>query len=110
MKVGILRCQQTEDICPGTKCLRMAIEGTQAFQDIGPSEIVGFISCGGCPGKKAVARAVEMAKRGAEVIAFGSCVTKGLPWQYTCPHIDQIRKSTEAILGDKVTLLDWTHE
>ena len=109
MKVGIIRCQQTEDICPGTKCLRTAIKGEEAFQANGPAEVVGFISCGGCPGKKAVARAVEMVKRGAEVIAFGSCVTKGLPWQYPCPHFGQIRKSTEAVTGGKAQLLDWTH-
>ena len=109
MKVGIIRCQQTEDLCPGTKCLKSAIEGKEAFEAVGPSEVVGFISCGGCPGKKAVARAKEMVRRGAEVIAFGSCSGKGLPWQYPCPHMDQIHKSIRAIVGEEVKILDWTH-
>ena len=109
MKVGILRCQQTEDICPGTKCLSTAIQGAEAFEAIGPAEVIGFVSCGGCPGKKAVARALGMIKRGAEVIAFGSCIAEGLPWRFPCPHIDQIRKSIKSIAGDKVTFLDWTH-
>jgi predicted metal-binding protein len=87
----------------------MAVEGGEAFQDIGPAEVIGFISCGGCPGKKAVARAIEMSKRGAEVIAFGSCMTRGLPWQYVCPHVEQIRQSIEALTGGKVRLIDWTH-
>ena len=109
MKVGIIRCQQTEDICPGTKCIRSAVEGLEAFADMGPAEVVGFISCGGCPGKKAVARAAEMVRRGAEVIVFGSCITKGLPWEYVCPHVTQIRKSITAVTDGKVQFLGWTH-
>jgi predicted metal-binding protein len=50
-----------------------------------------------------------MSKRGAEVIAFGSCMTRGLPWQYVCPHVEQIRQSIEALTGGKVRLIDWTH-
>ncbi len=38
MKVGILRCQQTEDICPGTKRLSTAIQGAEAFEAIGPAD------------------------------------------------------------------------
>jgi predicted metal-binding protein len=109
MKIGIIRCQQTEDICPGTKCLRTASQGSEAFESMGPAEVIGFISCGGCPGKKAVARAAEMVKRGAEAIAFSSCITKGIPWQYCCPHVGQIQKSIEAVVGSKVRIVDWTH-
>ncbi len=109
MKVGIIRCQQTEDICPGTRCIASAVTGAEAFADCGESELVGFISCGGCPGKKAVARAKEMILRGAEVIAFGSCVGKGLPWQYPCPHLPQITKSLKAVTDGEVTMLNWTH-
>ena len=109
MKVGIIRCQQTEDVCPGTACIRAAVAGNQAFEAIGPADVVGFISCGGCPGKKAVARAAEMVKRGAEAIAFSSCMTKGIPWQYRCPHVEQIQKSIEAVAETKIDSIDWTH-
>lgn len=74
MKVGILRCQQTEDMCPGTTDFKIAAEGSSAFAQIGPCEIVGYLSCGGCPGKRAVTRAKMMVDRGAEAIVFASCI------------------------------------
>jgi predicted metal-binding protein len=109
MKIGIIRCKQTEDICPGTKCLACAREGKEAFQDIGTAEVVGFISCGGCPGKKAVARALEMEKRGAEVIFLSSCATRGIPWEYPCPHLEQIREALQKKMKPTTRIIDWTH-
>jgi len=100
---------QTEDICPGTRCLRTAAAGIEGFEPVGPSEVIGIISCGGCPGKKAVARALDMVKRGAEAVVFSSCMTRGIPWQYRCPHAEQIRKSVEALTGGKTKIIDWTH-
>lgn len=79
MKVGIIRCQQTEDLCPATTCIKCASAGKLAFEGVGPSEIVGIVSCGGCPGKRAVSRAKMLVDRGAEVIALASCIFKGTP-------------------------------
>lgn len=63
MKVGIIRCMQTEDYCPGTVDFKMIREKKGAFEGINEDiEIVGFINCGGCPGKKAVLRARELVK------------------------------------------------
>ncbi len=57
MKVGIIRCMQTEDYCPGTTDFKVIREKSGAFADIQEDiEIVGFINCGGCPAKKAVLR------------------------------------------------------
>jgi predicted metal-binding protein len=109
MKVGIIRCQQTEDMCPGTKCLGGAREGKDAFQGSAGAEVVGFLSCGGCPGKKAVARAMEMEKRGAETIFLASCATRGIPWEYPCPHQEQIKTSLRKKLNAKTKIVDWTH-
>ena len=47
-------------------------------------EILGFINCGGCPGKKAVLRARELAKRGADIIVFVSCIQRRNPIGYPC--------------------------
>ena len=71
MKVGIIRCMQTEDFCPGTTDFRMIREKKGAFEGVEEDiEIIGFINCGGCPGKKAVLRARELVNRGADSIAF----------------------------------------
>jgi len=109
LKVGIIRCQQTEDICPGTACLACAREGKQAFGKTRAVEVVGFISCGGCPGKKAVARALDMERRGAKAIFLASCMTRGLPWDYVCPHLGRIKKSLRGNLKADTKVFDWTH-
>lgn len=63
LRVAIIRCQQTEDMCPGTTDFKVAREGMAAFETTGAVEIVGFVSCGGCPGKRAAARAKMMVER-----------------------------------------------
>lgn len=67
MKVGLIRCLQTEDMCPATTDFKVMREKKCAFQDVeGEIEVIGVNTCGGCPGKKAVTRAAEMVKGGAD--------------------------------------------
>lgn len=109
-KVAIIRCQQTEDFCPGSSDFKVAAGGKGAFEKFGPVEVVGFNSCGGCPGKRAVQRAKIMVDRGVEVIAFASCMSKGNPIGMPCPHFDQIKAAVERKIGDSVEILDYTHK
>ena len=76
MKVGLIRCLQTEDMCPG---------------------------------KKAVARAAEMAKRGADTIALCSCITRGTPIGFPCPHAEAMKEAMAKKLGAEIKILDYTH-
>jgi len=108
-KVGIIRCQQTEDMCPGSTCLKVAKEGKSAFEESGPVEIVAFVSCGGCPGKRAVARAKLMADRGAEAIAIASCISRGNPIGFPCPHYANMRDAIIKKVGTEMQILDYTH-
>lgn len=110
MKVGIIRCQQTEDYCPGTTDFRMVREKKGVFEGIEDDiEIIGFINCGGCPAKKAVLRARELVKRGADTIVFASCIQKGTPIGYPCPFAKKMKDLIANDLGDSVKLLDYTH-
>lgn len=109
MKIGIIRCQQTEDMCCGSNCFKSAAEGKNAFEDIGKSEIIGFVSCGGCPGKRAVNRAVQMVERGAEAIALASCIRKGNPISFPCPHAAQMEEAIRKKVGEKAKILDYSH-
>lgn len=44
---------QTEDYCPGTADFKAIKEKLGVFSDIDEEiEIIGFINCGGCPGKR----------------------------------------------------------
>ncbi|MHB9027710.1 MAG: CGGC domain-containing protein [Candidatus Latescibacterota bacterium] len=109
MRVGIIRCQQTEDMCPGNTDFKVAATGKLAFEETGPAEVVGFVSCGGCPGKRAVARAKLMVDRGAEAIAFASCISRGNPIGFPCPHFATMREAIIRKIGPEVKVIDWTH-
>lgn len=110
MKIGIIRCQQTEDYCPGTTDFKIIKEKQGAFEGVeGEIEIVGFISCGGCPSKKALLRARELVKRGADTIAFASCIQKGTPIGFPCPFAKKMKDVILNDLGDSVHLIDFTH-
>jgi predicted metal-binding protein len=108
-KAGIIRCQQTEDMCPGNTDFKVAKEGRLAFADTGPVEIIGFVSCGGCPGKRAIARAKLMVERGAEIIVFASCISKGNPIGFPCPHYEKMRDAVIKNIGSEIEIIEWTH-
>ncbi|WP_421902335.1 CGGC domain-containing protein [Maridesulfovibrio sp.] len=108
-KVGIIRCQQTEDMCPGTTDFKVAAQGKLGFESLGPSEVVGFVSCGGCPGKRAIGRVKVMVDRGVEAIVFASCISKGNPIGFACPHFAEMREAVAKVAGPGVEILDYTH-
>lgn len=108
MKIGIIRCMQTEDYCPGTPDFKAIWEHTGAFADVKESiGIVGFTNCGGCPEKKSVLLARKLVKRGTDV--FASCIQKGTPIGYPCPFAKKIKDIIKTDLGDNVHFLDYTH-
>ncbi|HII75465.1 MAG TPA: CGGC domain-containing protein [Methanolinea sp.] len=109
MKVGIIRCLMTEDLCPGTMDFRVTAEGKGAFADTGPVEIVGFVTCGGCPGKRAIPRAKMLVERGAQAIVFASCITRGNPIGYPCPHYADMRDCVKKAIGPDISIIEWTH-
>ena len=110
MKVGIIRCMQTEDFCPGTADFRAIANKTGVFEGVSEEiEIIGFINCGGCPGKKAVLRARELVRRGADTIVFASCIQKGTPIGYPCPFARKMKELVAKEVGEQVRILDFTH-
>lgn len=101
---------QTEDYCPGTTDFRAIREKTGAFAGVEEDiELVGFTNCGGCPGKRAFLRAKELVKRGADTIAFASCIRRGTPIGYPCPFADKMKELVARGAGEGVRLLDYTH-
>ena len=101
---------QTEDYCPGTSDFKTIQAKKGAFTGINePIELIGFVSCGGCPGKKAVLRARELVKRGADTIAFASCIKKGTPIGFPCPQAEQMIAAVKKAVGEEIRILDFTH-
>lgn len=110
MKLGIIRCMQTEDYCPGTSDFKAVANKTGAFEGTQESiELVGFINCGGCPGKKAVLRTRELIKRSCDTIAFASCINKGNPIGYPCPFRVKMRELVEKEVGENIRIIEYTH-
>ena len=110
MKVGLIRCMQTEDMCPAVVCLKSMQEKKFAFENVPEDiEIVGVTTCGGCPGKKAVTRAAEMVRRGADTIALASCISKGSPIGFACPHRREMKAAIINKLGNTIRIKDYTH-
>ena len=110
MTLGIIRCMQTEDYCPGAADFAALRERRGACAGLeGELELVGFVSCGGCPGKKAVLRARELVRRGADVIAFASCIQKGTPIGFACRFAGEMKQAVSRAVGGDVLLLDHTH-
>lgn len=112
MKVGIIRCQSTENYCPGTTDFKFLRLKKGSFEELPDDELelIGFVSCGGCPGKNAVLRAKELRRRGAQCIVFASCIKNGNPLGFPCPHAQQMISAVErALASEDVIILDHTH-
>ena len=101
---------QTEDYCPGTTDFKMIKNHKGAFEGVEEEiELIGFINCGGCPGKKALLRAKELQRRGADTIAFASCIQKGTPIGYPCPFAAKMKEIIQKNLGEDIRIIDYTH-
>ena len=89
IKIGIIICNRYRN-CAGGKCFRALAEKSGAF-DIYKEELdlVGFTSCGGCPGGNIEYAPEEMKKNGAEVIHLATGLVVGYP---PCPYIEHFQK------------------
>ena len=96
MKLGIIRCIAVS-------------QKTGAFAKSGEEiELVGFINCGGCPGKKTVLRVRELVRRGADAMALASCISKGTPIGYPCPFAQKM-KELIAREAPNIRIIEYTH-
>lgn len=101
---------KTEDKCQGKMCFTVIREKKSVFKGAeGDIEIVGFVSCGGCPGNKAAIRAAKMVKHGADAIALTACITKGNAAGCVCPHAQRMKEEIVKKVGEGITVFDHTH-
>lgn len=87
-KIGIIICNRYHT-CAGGKCLRALKNREGAFaiyKDEEELEIVGYTTCGGCPGGNVEYSPAEMKKNGAEVVHLATGLVVGYP---PCPRIQQ---------------------
>jgi predicted metal-binding protein len=88
-RVGIIICNRYHT-CAGGKCLRALYNREGAFSIYNGMEVelVGFTTCGGCPGGNVEYAPEEMKKNGAQVIHLATGLVVGYP---PCPQIVHFR-------------------
>jgi predicted metal-binding protein len=89
-KIGIIICDRYR-LCAGGKCLRSLRnrEGAFARYEGMDVELVGFTTCGGCPGGNVEYAPAEMKKNGANTIHLATGLVVGYP---PCPYLDYFRR------------------
>jgi predicted metal-binding protein len=102
-KIGIIICGRYQT-CGGGKCFRALRERRGTFARYAPEEeveIVGYSTCGGCPGGNVEYVPEEMKQNGAEVIHLATCFLVGYP---PCPSIKHFTSFIETAYGLPVAI------
>ena len=102
-KIGIIICDRYRS-CGGGKCfraLRERVGGFARYAHDEPVEIVGYSSCGGCPGGNVEYVPEEMKKNGAEAIHLATGLVVGYP---PCPNIRRFKEFIETTYGIPVVI------
>ncbi len=91
MKVGIIICDRYHT-CGGGKCFRSVREragGFARYPADEPLEVVGYSTCGGCPGGNIEYVVAEMVKNGAQAVHLATGFVVGYP---PCPYLEYFKK------------------
>ena len=109
MKIGLIRCLETESECGGRHCFQTIENKEGAFKEITEYiELIGVTSCGGCPGKKISKKVKMMVQNGAEAVVLGSCIKLGTPIDFSCPNLEKIKGAIKEVDQD-LEIIEWTH-
>jgi len=101
-KIGIIICDRYR-MCAGGKCLRALHnrEGAFSIYSEGEVKLVGYATCGGCPGGNVEYAPGEMVKNGVEVVHLATGLVVGYP---PCPYITFFRDFIRTRYGVKVII------
>ena len=102
-KIGIIICDRYRD-CAGGKCFRAMKNREGAFSIYDKDEvleIVGYTSCGGCPGGNIEYTPEEMLKNGVDVIHLATGLVVGYP---PCHRLDHFKRFIQEKYGIDVVV------
>jgi len=103
MKIGIIICDRYHT-CGGGKCLRAMKEragGFARYSKDEPLELVGYSTCGGCPGGNVEYVPEEMIGNGAQAIHLATGLVVGYP---PCPYQGYFKHYIEERYGLPVVI------
>ena len=101
IKIGIIICDRYR-MCAGGKCLRSFRNREGAFsiyRENEELELVGYTTCGGCPGGNVEYAPEEMVKNGVQVIHLATGLIVGYP---PCPYITYFHDFIKSKYGVEV--------
>jgi predicted metal-binding protein len=102
-KIGIIICDRYRT-CAGGKCLRALRSregGFSRYKDT-DVELVGYATCGGCPGGNVEDAPSEMKRNGAQVIHLATGLVVGYPpcpWLKTFQEFIPAKYQLEVVVG-----------
>lgn len=105
-KIAVVRCDIVSETCPGVACFKAFNKRKVHFEEYGQdTEIIGFFTCGGCPGRRVFRLVDSLLKHGVDVVHLSSCMLMegGYP---KCPHINEIK---QMIIKKSVKVVEGTH-
>ena len=97
-RIGIIICGRYQ-ACGGGKCFRALRERRGSFATDPAEEaveVVGYATCGGCPGGNVESVPEEMRKNGAEAIHLATCFLVGYP---PCRDTARFKQYIESAFG-----------
>ncbi len=105
-KIAIVRCDIVSEVCPGVACFKAFNKRKVHFSEYGPeTEIIGFFTCGGCPGRR-VHRLVEsLLKHDVDAVHISSCMLMETGYS-KCPHLEEIKSM---MVKKGVNVVEGTH-
>jgi predicted metal-binding protein len=93
-RIGIIICARYQN-CGGGKCLRAMQErcgGFSAYPKEEAIQLVGYSTCGGCPGGNVEYVPEEFLKNGCDVVHLATGLVVGYP---PCPYVKQFKEFIE---------------
>ncbi len=105
-RIAIVRCETVAEVCPGIACFKAFNKRRQHFAKYDDNfEIIGYFTCGGCPGRR-VSRLIDtLLKYDLDVVHLSSCMV--MEGDYPeCPHKEEIKKCLES---KGVKVVEGTH-
>ena len=102
-RIGIIICDRYAG-CAGGKCLRALRNREGAFSRYEGEEIelVGYTSCGGCPGGNVEQAPAEMKNNGVDVVHLATGLVVGYPpcpWLETFCALIPVKFDLEVVVG-----------
>ncbi len=105
-KILIVGCQKTmNEICVGCSRCMVAFnrrEGTFELYEGVDAEIIGLLSCGGCPGQAIVMRLAQMKLWNAPMAELPTVLHVAPCLGNYCPHANRIIEKIKSVAGIKV--------